>query len=134
MVHQIQFVKGVLEAGSDANKGFYVFGVDAGKQFNCCAACFDGGDSNELYGLAIIPPTAAAVQDVTIDISVGMVTWMDTQKGAPDNPVTWTSIANGRGVMVLPGPCSVVMFSNSAVAAAATTTLFGTISDLGESL
>lgn len=134
MAHEPQFIFAEIPAGSDANKGFYAFGVPPGKQFNLCAACYWGGDSAEIYSLIVVP-AGNPIHDETIDPTSGMVTWLEQAKGggAAGHPPMWPRNAVSANP-ILPGPCSVVVSASASNAAAFFATLYGTVSDLGEGL
>ena len=132
-MHVPQTIFCSIPAGSDANKGFYAFGVPAGKQFNLCAACYWGGDSAEIYQLSIVP-AGNPVHDVTIDPTTGVVTWQEQAKGggAAAHPPIWPT--SFQGMSPLAGPCSIVVSASAANTNAFFATLYGTVSDLGEGL
>ena len=124
-----------LPAGSDAEKGFYGFGVAEGKQLNIAGAGYLGGDSNELYLLVIVPVSAtASLNDVDIDQSLGMVPFFTQMKGGATAPLAEPPGLTSGGNRVIPGPCSVLIQSNDTNTAVFTMSLWGTMSDLGEGL
>jgi len=134
MAHRLITAQGTLPVGSDAYKGFFVVGVPDDKQFNCVTASYSGGDSNEIYSLAILP-AGYAINDTDIDATIGVIQWMEQAKGGQVAPLQamFPRIVQ-TGVCVAPGPCSIVVYSNTSPAAVFTVALTGTISDLGESL
>jgi len=93
-----------------------------------------GGDSAEIYSLIIVP-AGNALNDVTIDPTSGMATWLEQAKGGAvaAHPPMWPRNAVSTNP-VLPGPCSVVVSASAANTNAFFTTLYGTVSDLGEGL
>ena len=134
MAHTLITAQGTLPAGSDAYKGFFVVGVPKDKQLNCVTASYTGGDSAEIYSLAILPP-GYPIDDTDIDATIGVVQWMEQAKGGLASPLQslFPRVAQ-TGVTVAPGPCSIVVYSNTSNAAVFTVALVGTISDLGEPL
>ena len=134
MGHVLRYAQASIPAGTDALKGFFLTGVGEGKQFNFVAGSYSGGDSNEIYSLAVVP-SDFALEDLTIDLNTGtgITQVMEQAKGGGTVTALWPRIASA-GSCVIPGPCSVVVYGNTATAAEFTTGVFGTISDLGESL
>ena len=133
-MHVPQTIFCSIPAGSDANKGFYAFGVPEGKQFNIVAACYWGGDSAEIAQLTIVP-AGNDLNDVTIDPTTGMVTWMEQAKGgaAAGHPAAWPAMPGGQNTP-LAGPLSIVFSASAANTNAWFCTLYGTVSNLGEGL
>jgi len=124
-----------LPAGSDAEKGFYAFGVGEGEQLNITQAGYTGGDSVEVYQLMIIPVGATStLSDVAIDQSLGMVPLFSQMKGGATAPMAEPPVLFGTQPVIVPGPCSLVICASAANTAAFVVSIWGTVSPLGESL
>lgn len=114
------YALGELPAGSDAAKGFFFFGVDAGRELVVTTLTYWGGDSGENYQLVIVP-ASQSVHDVAIDAGQGMFLLASPAKGG--SAASYTALWNNNSVAVnnitIPGPCSVVVASTNASPAAA---------------
>jgi len=125
------YALGELPAGSDAAKGFFFFGVPAGRILTIATASYWGGDSGENYQLIIIP-ASQSTHDVAIDGGVGQLCIASPAKGGStaSYQALWNWGETNR-TGVIPGPCSVVIAStNASNAAAFLSGVFGVMHDL----
>jgi len=124
-----------LPAGSDAEKGFYSFGVPEGKQLNICLASYVGGDATEVYQLVAVPVSAtASLNDVNIEAPLGMVAFFAQMKGGALAPMATVPSLFGQTYQIVPGPCSVLIAASAANTAQFSCNVRGTISDLGDGM
>lgn len=134
MAHVLHYAQGSIPAGADALTGYFVTGVPEGKQFNCVTASYLGGDSNEIYSLAVVPADQST-NEVTIDALTGTgITQVYEQAKGGGTAQSLFSRAGQTNSTPIPGPCTVVVYGNTATAAEFSAGVFGTISDLGEGL
>jgi hypothetical protein len=127
------FAQGGIPAGSDAAKGFFFFGVPAGRILTISAMSYWGGDSGENYALVLVP-ASQEVNDVAIDGAAGMLYLAAPAKGG-GNTVSyqgeWIGDLIPSANMDIPGPCSVVIAStNASNAAAFYSGVYGVMRDL----
>ena len=125
------YALGELPAGTDAAKGFFFFGVPAGRILSITCLSYWGGDTGENYQLVVIP-ASQAVNDVAIDGTAGQFVYGTPAKGAStaSYQAIWNPVIDG-GPRQIPGPCSVVIAStNASNAAAFYSGCYGVLHDL----